>query len=57
MKADVSLEGVVTLPPEPDIILQAPVPTDGIFPAKVTLVNPQVDNPVWSAPALEAVGF
>ncbi len=57
MKADVVLEGVVTLPPIPDWILQAPVPTDGLFPAKVTLVNPQVDDPVWSAPALEIVGF
>ncbi len=57
MKVDVALDGVVTLPPEPDIILQAPVPTDGLFAAKVTLVNPQVDNPVWSAPELEAVGF
>ena len=57
MKVDVALDGVVTLPPEPDIILQAPVPTDGLFPAKVTLVNPQVDDPVWSAPALAVVGF
>ncbi len=57
MKVDVALDGVVTLPPEPDIILQVPVPTDGLFPAKVTLVNPQVDDPVWSAPALAVVGF
>ncbi len=56
VKVDVALEGVVILPLEPDIILHAPVPIDGLFPAKVTLVNPQVDNPVWSAPAL-AVGF
>ena len=56
MKADVALDGVVTLPPEPDIILHAPVPKVWLFPAKVTLVNPQVDDPVWSAPAF-AVGF
>ena len=53
---DVALEGVVTLPPAPDMILQAPVPTDGLFAAKVTLVNPQVDDPIWSAPAFAVVG-
>jgi hypothetical protein len=29
---------VVTVPPVPEIILQAPVPTVGVFPAKVVLV-------------------
>ena len=56
MKVDVALEGVVTLPPVPDWILHIPVPTDGLFPAKVTLVNPQVDDPVWSTPAFAVVG-
>ena len=57
MKVDVALDGVVTLPPVPEMILHATVPTDGLFPAKVTLVNPQVENPVWSVPALAVVGF
>ena len=35
MKADVALEGVVTLPPAPEMMLQAPVPTVGVFAAKV----------------------
>ena len=51
------LEGVVTVPPAPLIILHAPVPTVGALAAKVTEVNPQVAELVWSGPALEAVGF
>ena len=51
------LEGVVTVPPAPLTILHAPVPTVGAFAAKVTEVNPQVAELVWSGPALEAVGF
>jgi hypothetical protein len=46
VKVDVALDGVVTVPPTPDTILQAPVPTDGTFAASVTLVNPQVAAPV-----------
>jgi hypothetical protein len=46
VKVDVALAGVVTVPPVPDIILHAPVPTDGTLPASVTLVNPQVAAPV-----------
>ena len=38
-------------------MLHAPVPTEGLLPARVTIVNPQVDDPVWSAPALAVVGF
>ena len=51
------LEGVVTVPPAPLIILHAPVPMVGALAASVTDVNPQVAELVWSAPALEAVGF
>ena len=38
-------------------MLQAPVPTDGVLPFNVKVVNPQVADPVWSAPALAVVGF
>ena len=51
------LEGVVTVPPAPLIILHEPVPIVGELAASVTDVNPQVAELVWSAPALEAVGF
>ena len=39
---DVGLVGVVTVPPAPDKIDQAPVPVAGLLPARVTVVNPQV---------------
>ena len=52
----VAEDGVVTVPPVPLIIDQVPVPTDGVFPAKVTDVKPQVAAPVWSGPALATVG-
>ena len=38
-------------------MLHAPVPTVGVLPARVTEVNPQVADPVWSGPAFEVVGF
>ena len=38
--------GVVTVPPAPDTMLQAPVPTEAVFPARVTDANPQVAAPV-----------
>jgi hypothetical protein len=53
VKVEVRLEGVVTVPPAPDIILHAPVPIVGAFAASVTDVSPQVAAPVWSGPALE----
>ena len=42
MKVDVALVGVVTVPPAPEIMLHAPVPTAGTLAARVTIVNPQV---------------
>ena len=54
---EVALDAVVIVPPVPLTMLQAPVPTEAVLPARVTLVNPQVDEPVWSAPALAVVGF
>ena len=56
MKVDVALEGVVTVPPVPLTMLQAPVPTVGVLPARVTDVNPQVAALVWSTSALAVVG-
>ena len=46
LKVDVGLDGLVTVPPVPLIILHAPVPTDGVFAASVTWVSPQVEAPV-----------
>jgi hypothetical protein len=36
LNVDVALDGVVTVPPVPACIDQAPDPTVGVFPAKVT---------------------
>ena len=46
LKVEVGLDGLVTLPPDPLIIPQFPVPTIGAFAARVTVVNPQVEVPV-----------
>lgn len=56
MNVDVALEAVVIVPPVPLTMLQAPVPTVAALPARVTEVKPQVDDPVWSVPALAVVG-
>jgi hypothetical protein len=56
VKVLVGLVGVVTVPPVPDMILHAPVPTAGVLAARVTVVRPHVDAPVWSGPALATVG-
>ena len=53
VKADVGLEGVVTVPPAPETMLHAPVPTTGVFAAKVA----EVPQTFWSGPAKAAVGF
>ncbi len=42
LNVEVGLDGVVIVPPVPETILHAPVPTVGVFPAKVTLVKPHV---------------
>ena len=57
MKVDVALVDVVIVPPVPLMMLHAPVPTVGVLPARVTMVDPQVEDPVWSAPAAAVVGF
>jgi hypothetical protein len=38
------------------MMLHAPVPIVGVFPANVVDVNPHMAAPVWSAPALATVG-
>ena len=48
---DVGELGVVTLA-LPAITVHAPVPTEGVFPARVAVV----EQTVWSVPALEVVG-
>ena len=53
VNADVALLGVVTEPPAPETMLQAPVPTVGVLPAKVT----DVAQTFWSGPALAVVGL
>jgi len=52
----VGLDGVVMDPPDPLTMLHDPVPTEGALPARVALVNPHMDDPVWSDPALDTVG-
>jgi hypothetical protein len=42
----VGLEGVVIDPPDPLTILHDPVPTEGVFPARVVLVSPHMADPV-----------
>ena len=46
LKVDVGEEGVPNDPPEPLTTDQAPVPTEAVLAAKVTVVNPQVPAPV-----------
>ena len=53
MKPEVGLVDAVNEPPAPVITLQEPVPTVGVFAAKVA-APPQT---VWSAPAFATVGL
>ncbi len=57
VKVEVGLLALPKLPPVPLIFVQTPVPTVGVFAAKVTVVKPHVAAFVWSAPAFEVVGF
>jgi len=52
----VGLDAVAMLPPEPEIILQLPMPVEGVFAARVVVVRPHIEAPVWSGPALAVVG-
>jgi hypothetical protein len=55
LNVDVGFEMFTTDPPTPEIMLHAPVPTDGVFAASVTDVKPHVGFPVWSGPAFDTV--
>ena len=57
VNVELGLLALPKLPPDPLTLVQAPVPTAGALAAKVTCVKPQVEAPVWSAPALAGVGF
>ena len=52
VNVDVGLEGVVTVPPAPLMMLHEPAPLLGALAANVAVV-PQT---VWSGPAFAAVG-
>lgn len=53
VKLELGLAADVTEPPAPEMMLQAPVPTLGVFAAKLVLVA----HSVWSEPALAALGL
>ncbi len=44
-------------PPVPLTMVQSPVPITGVLAARVTVVSPQVEAPVWLGPATEVVGI
>jgi hypothetical protein len=46
LNVDEGLDAVAMVPPDPLTILHAPVPTVGVFAAKVTDVNPHVADAV-----------
>jgi hypothetical protein len=53
VKVEVGLDGVVTVPPAPAMMLQEPEPEPGVLPAKLAEV-PQI---TWSGPAFAGVGL
>ena len=55
-KFGVALFASLILPPDPLIIVHVPVPIEGVFPERVTVVNPQVTELVISVPAFAGVG-
>lgn len=57
MKVLVGLEGEAMVPPDPEIIVHVPVPTEGELPAKVVVVSPHIEEPDWSGPASAVVGI
>jgi hypothetical protein len=50
-KFGVALFASLILPPDPLLIVHVPVPIEGVFPERVTVVNPQVTELVISVPA------
>ena len=52
VNVEVGLLGVATLPPTPEMMLQAPVPEKGTLAARVV----EVPQTPWSGPALAGVG-
>ena len=53
VKEDEGDDAILIVPPIPLMIFQDPVPTAGVFAAKVT----EVAQTVWSGPALATVGL
>ena len=56
LNALVGLFGEVMVPPEPEVIVQVPVPVEGVLPASAVVVSPHIDAPNWSEPASAVVG-
>ena len=46
LNVDVALEAEPNDPPVPVTTVHKPVPNAGVLPARVTVVNPHVDDPV-----------
>ena len=57
LNVEEGLEALPNEPPDPLIMLQEPVPMEGVLADRVTLVSPHVEDPVWSGPASGGVGF
>ena len=57
LSVEVGLVGVVIVPPVPLTIVHNPVPTAGVFPARVADIVPPEDETFWSGPAFAVVGI
>ena len=57
LNVEVGLVGVVIVPPVPLIVVHNPVPTLGVFPARVADIAPPEGVTFWSGPAFAVDGI